>query len=152
MVLLLLFSCLGSEAKQVLDTGDDINSTLIPSGASKALDVCEPMMQHQIIIGIERKDCDASILESYVEVIIQDFPFLQDQTYTFGPEGEGNWAIWNQGSESVVLTDGDISLDWEGIWTEGVSFSGNYQGSAPDGTLLEGFITGLNCQHCSIQQ
>ena len=104
------------------------------------------------MVGLESKDCDAAVLDSYVEIVIQEFPFVQDQTYVFGPEGENNWAIWHHDGQTEVVESGEIFLDWEGMWAEGTSFSGEYEGITAQGDALEGFITGLNCQHCTIQQ
>ena len=151
----LLFACTGKtpiiEEDTAAESGNDPAPVSIPEGPSKALDICEPMMEHQIIIGLESKDCDAEILDSYLEVVIQEFPFLQDQSYSIGSDTQFNWATWHQGTESQVLVEGTITIDWEGMWGEGTSFSGNYQGTAPDGTVLEGFFTGFNCQFCTIQ-
>ena len=152
----LLFGCTeGDGEKGTSDTADAVEigtEVDVPSGPSKALDVCEPRIQHSIIVGLESKSCEAEVLDNYLEIVIQEFPFVQEQTFSFGPEGEQNWAIWHRSGEAEVLTSGEITLDWEGMWQEGVSFFGDYTGTAEDGTQLEGFITGFNCQHCSIQQ
>jgi len=142
-------ACLGKNLEELeQDSAEESQNVVELGGSSRAIDVCQPREQHQLTIGLVAKECPGEVLDSYLEVVIQEFPFLQDTTYAFGPENGENWAIWHQGSDSVVLSEGGITLDWEGMWQQDTSFSGTYQGTTPDGTQLEGFISGFLCETC----
>ena len=136
----------GQEVEQ--DTIAPLEAT-IPSGPSKATAVCEPMIEQHLTIGLSEKDCEASELDSHLKVVITQMPFIQGETFSF--ERAENSATWHVGEETIAIVSGQIVLEWEGMWGEGTSFFGDYQAEAADGTLLEGFVTGVTCSVCTIQ-
>ena len=138
------------------DSGQDTSSSpsavteaIIPSGPSKATAVCDPMIEQHLTIGLSEKDCGANELNSNLKVVITQMPFIQGETFSF--ERPENSATWHVGDEIIPIISGQIVLEWEGMWSEGTSFFGDYQAEAEDGTLLEGFVTGVTCSICTIQ-